>query len=231
MGFRLNRLLLAFINVFYLTISIALISIASIAYASPKVASVDLAVGLIVIGVCLLFLSGLGIIAAYSQNQAMLFFYSLLMLFIFVVQYALAIACLAAAHRNLVGLIRNSWDRIDTGSKIHIMNHYKCCSLDKDDWTKNRNSYLDFSENKIKADACFENNGSPVVLGKDSEVFNCGVKIEENIDELTSWCGDVALVFCFFEMFGVWLAMKFRNQRDPYLEVLNGGRRRNEVHP
>ena len=220
--YRTNKLLLAFINVFYLTIALALIIIASITYASPKVASIDIAVGLIVIGIALMALSCLGIFAAFSQNQAMLFFYSLLMLFTFVIQYALAIACLAAAHRNLVQIITVSWNKIDLNTKIHIMNRYKCCALDKNDWDKNSALYIenpDPNNKDIVADECLHRTKNTPAGSEEHPFFDCGMKIEETIDDLATWCGTVALVFCFFEMFGIWLAMRFRNAKDPFSDI------------
>ena len=58
----------------------------------------------------------------------------------------------------------------------------------------------------------------------DSHELNCGMKIEEKIDQVTTTVGNVALFFCFVQIFGVWLAMNFRNAKGPMGDALGIGR-------
>ena len=131
MGYNLQKVILAFVNVFYLIISVCLITIATYYYISPKVHATKIAVGLIFVGVSLFVLSILGIYGAIKHSQPALFFYSLFMIFVFIAQYALAIASLAAAHRNLVPVIKDMWQRLDDETKVIVMDYYQCCPLDK----------------------------------------------------------------------------------------------------
>lgn len=43
----------------------------------------------------------------------------------------------------------------------------------------------------------------------------CGEKLLKHSDEALKILGGVGLFFSFTEILGVWLAMRFRNQKDP----------------
>ena len=45
--------------------------------------------------------------------------------------------------------------------------------------------------------------------------INFKIKIERSIDKAVERSGGVSLFFSFTEMFGVWLAIRYRNQRNP----------------
>ena len=53
---------------------------------------------------------------------------------------------------------------------------------------------------------------------------SCGCIMEAKIDRVMENVGGMSLLFCFFEMFGVWLAIKFRRMKDPFFEALSNAR-------
>lgn len=230
MGYRLNKILLLFINVFYLAISISLISIAAYSWYTAKLASSHIILGIVFVGVALLLLSFLGICSALTHSQAMLFFYVAFMLLVFVIQYALAISSLALAHRDLAKLIRSTWNShyLDARPEMKhdllqdVMQTFQCCGLDKADYRKNIK--------KMYGANCESFASDPMNPSKIRQEFvhnegNCGYLIETKIDKIMQHCGSIALLFCFFEMFGIWLAMKFRNMKNPFLEALSSTHR------
>lgn len=215
MGYTLQKFLLTFVNIFYMIIGSCLMAIALNCYYSPKIHITKIAIGMIFVGFCLLSLSILGIYGAIKQHQAALFFYSLFMIIIFISQYALAIYALGLAHRNLVPIIKKTWASFDDETKIYVMNYYKCCPLDKHDYNMNIRNKESLYKDFAKAVYCQDYNPRA-----DGHELNCGIKIEEKIDSVTTTVGNVALGFCFVQIFGVWLAMNFRNAKGPGLEGL-----------
>jgi len=228
MGFRLNKILLLFINVFYLAISIAMISIAAYAWWTAKLASSHLALGIVFVGVALLLLSFLGILSALTHNQAMLFFYVAFMLLIYIVQYSLAISSLALAHRDMAKLIRKTWNSnflnerqdLKHGLLADVMTTFQCCGLDKRDYRENINDCKNISLDPLTQEPV-----QSLLTEFSHNRGQCGYLIETRIDGIMTHVGTVALVFCFFEMFGVWLAMRFRNMKNPFLEALTSTHR------
>ena len=224
LSFRLNRFLLAIVNLLYGILAISLFIISTYCYFKPKLLSLGLFLGLIVISLFLLVLSFLGILGAYSHSHVILFFYSLLMLFCFIIQYALSIACLAAAHRDLVRLITLAWNKLDVLMRIHVMEHYQCCALNKDDYVNHWKNYTMRGEktgHQAVASHCFPesdiaNQNQPFTINQPPQFFECGLIIEQQIDNYTTWVGNVSLIFSFIEIFGVWLSLNFRNHKDPF---------------
>ncbi|KAK4806734.1 hypothetical protein QYF61_007532 [Mycteria americana] len=55
------------------------------------------------------------------------------------------------------------------------------------------------------------------LLGKDphAKCLTCGEKMLQHLDEALKILGGVGLFFSFTEILGVWLAMRYRNQKDP----------------
>ena len=208
--------------VFYSSFMI-LIFIAQFALAIYAVGFEDrnlLPVSMILLGFCLLSLSILGIYGAIKQQQPALFLYSLFMMVIFISQYALAIYALGLAHRNLIPIIKKTWASFHDETKIYLMNYFKCCPLDIHDYIYDKESlYKDFS----KTVYCQDYDPDKAGPDQDAHELNCGRKIEEKINSRTTIVGNVALVFCFLQIFGVWLAMNFSNAKRPGLERSSNG--------
>ena len=224
MNYNLQKFLLILVNIFYLILSISLIILASYCYASPKIKALSISIGILLLALVLFLVSLLGIYGAKKHHQAALFFYSLFMILIFIIQYCLSIASLAAAHRNLVPLITRIWKALDNSTKIVIMNHYQCCALDKRDYAENirkfgRGNSIYSSDNALSPPQC-ENFLQKI---KENSYHSCGIKIEEKIDEMSLKIGNIALAFSFLQIFGVWLAAGFRNTKMPIFESM--GRR------
>uniref|UniRef100_A0A8C6ZPV1 Tetraspanin 31 n=1 Tax=Nothoprocta perdicaria TaxID=30464 RepID=A0A8C6ZPV1_NOTPE len=61
------------------------------------------------------------------------------------------------------------------------------------------------------------NSTCKTLLGKDprAKCLTCGEKMLQHSDEALKILGGVGLFFSFTEILGVWLAMRYRNQKDP----------------
>lgn len=221
MGYKCNKLLLLFVNAFYLAISIALISIAAYSWVTARLASAHAVLGILFVGIGLLLLSILGGVAAINHHPALLFFYTALMLLLMATQYMLSISALALAHRDLAKYITKTWNARWMSQRPQvlqdIMTTFKCCGLTKEDYRKNIKPVYGEHCSGFATD---QNGHLPVEYRHNTGM--CGYVIETKIDAIMYHCGSVALIFCFFEMFGIWLAMKYRNMKNPFAEALHG---------
>lgn len=112
------------------------------------------------------------------------------------------------------------------------MNKYECCGLNKQDFIQNAEAYTNGIQNTlvnnlaqpVKATSCQN-------LNKNSQpqFFECGLKFEKEIDRLTIYCGNITLIFCFLQMFGIWLAMKLKHNSDMAKHSLFSNSDRNYV--
>jgi tetraspanin-13/31 len=88
-------------------VAFILIFAATIGKISAYVTSETVIGGIVACGVFLLLVSILGLIGAVKHHQVLLFFYMVILFLLFIVQFSVAIACLAVTDKQQVELLRN----------------------------------------------------------------------------------------------------------------------------
>jgi len=229
-GFHCTRVSLTFLNIVYLAISFIIIGIAGYSRNVGIIDSTPLVGGVLTLGVFLILVSILGIIATLRHHQVMLFFYILILFLLFVIQFAVSISCLALSHLQQINVLKKTWQFAPDSVQIDAMTNFDCCGYDHMDyeiyWKENcvRNT-TDKRQKMEKCGWCAKNSDKITKIPneikktnkllKDQTYYYCEEKIERSIDKAVERSGGVSLFFSFTEMFGVWLAIRYRNQRNP----------------
>jgi len=214
-GFHCTRLSLTFLNILYLAFSITIIAVACWARNVGMIISPPIIGGILASGVFLLFISLLGIVATLRHHQVMLFFYVLILFILFIVQFAVSISCLALSHLQQIQVLKKAWNNAPMTVQEDVMRTLDCCGYDH---TEYMNKWVDDETNDKTHGWCVEQNikippsEDPAKL--DGYEF-CETKIETKTDMAVEKLGGYSLFFSFTEMFGVWLAIRYRNQRNP----------------
>ncbi|XP_058025571.1 tetraspanin-31 isoform X1 [Ahaetulla prasina] len=121
---------------------------------------------------------------------------------IFIFQFGISCACLALKTHKQESLLSGTWKLLNDNTRISLENNLNCCGL----FNNTESAEL------FKSDV--DNCSAPCTKSK-SGCFKCGVVLMEHADEALKILGGVGLFFSFTEILGVWLAMRYRNQKDP----------------
>ncbi|CAI2728182.1 unnamed protein product [Schistosoma spindalis] len=132
-SFRSSKYLLIALNLLYLVIAFILVGVAAYARLSIYVTSVHIVGGIIACGVFLFVLAVVGLLGAIKHNQAILFFYIILLFSLFLVQFSVACACLSLSSDYQQILVETAWKQSSNNSKLTVMTAFKCCGLHKVD--------------------------------------------------------------------------------------------------
>ncbi|XP_077185079.1 tetraspanin-31 isoform X2 [Paroedura picta] len=97
-------------------------------------------------------------------------------------------------------LLSSAWGMLDNETRSTWEKSLNCCGF------FNRTTPKDKGGVEHCSAACREST---------SPCITCGVKMMEHADEALKILGGVGLFFSFTEVLGVWLAMRYRNQKDP----------------
>ncbi|CAK8683147.1 unnamed protein product [Clavelina lepadiformis] len=223
-GYTCSKNLLAFLNVLFLLVSFLLIGVAAYAKASAKITSIELAGGIIASGLFLFAIAVLGLIAGSKHHQVLLFFYVVILFLLFIVQFSVSIACLAfseAQVRNNVGAIWTD-NKVSNATKTDAENYFHCCAWKEEEWQQigNKNSTIlqnCIEDNICKAPATTPGGATTPEGGSmcNTQCCTCSTVIPEKVSTILEATGGIGLFFSFTEMLGVWLAVRFRNQKDP----------------
>ncbi|NXA56312.1 TSN31 protein, partial [Nothocercus julius] len=169
-------------------VGLLLIGVAAWGKGFGIVSSIHIIGGVIAVGFFLLLIAIVGLIGAIHHHQVMLFFYMIILGLVFIFQFGVSCSCLAINRSRQVSpppLHGAGWGTPEA--------------------TKPPPCHL-----------------QPVwhcktLLGKDprAKCLTCGEKMLQHSDEALKILGGVGLFFSFTEILGVWLAMRYRNQKDP----------------
>ncbi|XP_015676052.1 tetraspanin-31 isoform X1 [Protobothrops mucrosquamatus] len=99
-------------------------------------------------------------------------------------------------------LLSGTWKLLNDNTRISLENSLNCCGL----FNNTESAEL------FKSDV--DNCSAPCTKSKIG-CLKCGVVLMEHADEAFKILGGVGLFFSFTEILGVWLAMRYRNQKDP----------------
>lgn len=228
-GFTCTRTVLAALNVFYIVISIILISLAAYAKAVAIIATVSVMGGVIACGVFLLLIAIIGLVGAVKHHQVLLFFYMIILFLLFVVQFAVACACLALTDGQQEALYRSGWANANKELKLKTQGFFQCCGSVKgmqDNVTEEcglghpscaqMQKCVDMVTTNKTALCCTDSgsyNGTLEVVA--CPYKDCWSEIEPELHEAVKVVGGLGLFFSFTEIIGIWMALRYRNLKDP----------------
>ncbi|XP_046357462.1 tetraspanin-13-like isoform X1 [Haliotis rufescens] len=223
-GFTCSKNALAALNVLYILISFILIGVAAYGRVVAIVTSLTLVGSLITCGVVLFFISLIGLIGAVKHHQVMLFFYMIILFVLFLIQFALACACLAVNTEQKENIAKQGWMMASASTREDVQRNFNCCGY-KSPPEKDLNVSDPLGFPFCKTSACCsgpEQSDAFCCTGKSSNSSShdcpcdsCFVKLQNEIYSAFTMTGGVGLFFSFTEIIGVWLAMRYRNQKDP----------------
>ncbi|XP_029362329.1 tetraspanin-31 isoform X2 [Echeneis naucrates] len=98
-------------------------------------------------------------------------------------------------------LLNSAWNILLNDTKIDLESQLNCCGL------------LNVTTKRTEFEQDVQN--CPAICKKESVCFSCGDKMLNHATEALKILGGVGLFFSFTEILGVWLAVRYRNQKDP----------------
>lgn len=204
-----SRNSLAALNAVYIFIGLVLIGVA--AYSKVEVMknlSLPVLGGIIACGVFILLIALIGLAGAIRHSQVMLFFYMIIMSLLFIVLLSLSIGALAITRQQQKVILHTAWAAVDTKDRGDLQTKGKCCGFMNQNITKNSHpscSQLPCCAN-TKTDPCM---ACPT----------CYSKFKITLEHALSVAGGIGLFFAFTLLLGIYLAVKYRNQRDPAMNL------------
>ncbi|CAG2103521.1 unnamed protein product [Medioppia subpectinata] len=202
-GFTCTKNALTALNILYILVSFILVGVAAYGMAASKVTSIAIIGGIIACGVFLFLLSLVGLVGARKHHQVLLFFYMVILFILFVVQFSIACACLAFGSEQQSQLAHKGWNTASKKTQQSAQTFYNCCGYEKEE-TRTLN-ITDCPNVKC----CTDLND----CSNDCEM--CAPKIKKAIANALEISGFVGLFFSFTEFIGVWLTVRYRNQKNP----------------
>lgn len=165
------------------------------------VSSIHIIGGVIAVGVFLLLIAIVGLVGAIHHHQVMLFFYMVILFMVFLVQFGVSCSCLAMNRGQQEKLLSSTWGLLKNTTKGDLETQLNCCGL----------------FNTTLSQAQFQQDLTSCTAPCKARVscYTCGDKMLEHATMALNILGGVGLFFSFTEILGVWLAVRYRNQKDP----------------
>ncbi|XP_068604855.1 tetraspanin-31 [Brachionichthys hirsutus] len=199
-GFTCSKNALCSLNVVYMLVGLLLIGVAAWGKGFGLLSSIHIIGGVIAVGVFLLLIAIVGLVGAMSHHQVMLFFYMVILFVVFLFQFGVSCSCLAMKRPQQETLLKTAWGMLTNETKIDLEVQLDCCGL----------------LNGTDSPALFKQDvESCTALCKKTSCFTCGDMMLTHASEALRILGGVGLFFSFTEILGVWLAGRYRNQKDP----------------
>ncbi|XP_023613739.1 LOW QUALITY PROTEIN: tetraspanin-31 [Myotis lucifugus] len=190
-GFACSKNALCALNVVYMLVGLLLIGVAAWGKGLGLVSSIHIIGGVIAVGVFLLLIAVAGL-------------YMIILGLVFVFQFGISWSCLAINRSKQTDVINASWwvmsnQTRDELTRDELERSFDCCGL--------------FNLTTLyQQDYAF---CTAVCKSRRPTCQMCGEKFLKHSDKALKILGGVGLFFSFTEILGVWLAMRFRNQKDP----------------
>ncbi|XP_058265088.1 tetraspanin-31 isoform X2 [Hemibagrus wyckioides] len=131
----------------------------------------------------------------------MLFFYMVILFVVFLFQFGVSCSCLAMNQDQQEKLLSSTWSLMGNSTKMELENNLDCCGL----FNNTANQLMFDTDNSMCKASCLRMHNCKT----------CGNKMLQHASEALRILGGVGLFFSFTEILGVWLAMRYRNQKDP----------------
>ncbi|XP_018344279.1 PREDICTED: tetraspanin-13 isoform X2 [Trachymyrmex septentrionalis] len=201
-GFTCSKNALTALNILYIVVAFILIGVAVYGRASALVTNLPIIGGILACGVILFLISILGLIGAVKHHQVLLFFYMLILFLLFLIQFSIACACLAVNTKQQEQLAEQGWRRVGPDLRAKVQTTFNCCGFNS---TTDESGGSCDEVNKICCQSMDPCTPCPP----------CMHKLQSTIDYAFKLCGSIGLFFSFTEFVGVWLTVRYRNQKDP----------------
>ncbi|KAM6308109.1 tetraspanin-31 [Podargus strigoides] len=195
-GFACSRNALCALNVVYVLVGLLLVGVAAWGRGVGVVSSPPLIGGAIALGVVLLLLALLGLLGAARHHQVLLFFYMIILGLVCLVQLGVSCSCLAIDRSRQERLFTSAWPLLSNATRWELERHLDCCG-------------------PPEPHACPARCRTLLGGAPPPHCPSCTEQLLQHSDEALKILGGVGLFFSFTEMLGVWLAMRYRNQKDP----------------
>jgi len=186
------------LNIIYIFVAFLLIGVAAAAKNADYIRSVSTVGGIVACGVFLLFIAIVGLYGTVKHHQILLFVYMVVLFSIFVIQFSVACACLAASTEDELNLTERAWNKTPSEERQNVEEKLDCCGF---------NNIIETINATIACQA--ECVSEPVSCEP------CKAVMAEKIDYAFNSAGGVGLFFAFTEIIGAVLAYRFRNLQDP----------------
>ncbi|XP_053502757.1 tetraspanin-13a [Ictalurus furcatus] len=193
-GFVCSKYTLLALNILYMLVSLLLIAGAAWGKWVDLFSSFRVVAAIIAVGVFLFFVAMLGLCGAMKHHQVLLFFYMVILLMVFIVQFSISCASLAINKDQQKLLMEIGWNKSEA-VQMELEKSLDCCG---------------FSE-VIYNGTCEAN----CILAQNCEP--CSGKIQVYADDVLHFVGGTSLFFSFTEILGVWLTYRYRNLKEPRL--------------
>ncbi|XP_004700558.1 tetraspanin-31 [Echinops telfairi] len=187
------------LNVVYMLVGLLLIGVAAWGKGLGLVSSIHIIGGVIAVGVFLLLIAVAGLVGAVNHHQVLLFFYMIILGLVFIFQFGISCSCLAINRSKQTDFISASWWVMSNTTRNELERSLDCCGL-----------FNLTDQNQQDHTPCYA-----ICKNRNPPCQVCGEKILNHSDEALKILGGVGLFFSFTEILGIWLAMRFRNQKDP----------------
>ncbi|XP_041986922.1 tetraspanin-13 isoform X2 [Aricia agestis] len=207
-GFTCSKNALITLNVLYVVVASILISVAVYAQASSVVTNLPIVGGILACGIFLILISLLGLAGAVKHHQVMLFFYMVILFLLFLVQFSVACACLAVNSSQQEMIAQQGWNKVNLDMREQVQEKFGCCSFRGRDTA---NVTVDYPACDVVDRMCCDEGDVTVAC----QCPPCLYKLKQTIDYAFKLCGGIGLFFSFTEFLGVWLTVRYRNQKDP----------------
>jgi len=152
-------------------------------------------------GVFLLFIAIVGLYGAIKQHQIALFFYMVVLFSIFVIQFSVACASLAASTEDELEIMEKIWNKTSTEAQGDFETNLDCCG-----WATFPVTTNETVTHCPAACATAGINGTQNFVN----CHTCKETVEDKIDYAFNSSGGVGLFFAFTELVAILYAHKYR---------------------
>jgi len=146
----------------------------------------------------------------------------IILFLLFLVQFAVACACLAVNKAQQEKLATAGWKKADNKLRHQVQIYFNCCgfidaTLGKEDVSGLGHPACDELKCCENSEAgCCKRGGTNSTSTVSCPCHTaCWSIINEYMDQALKISGGIGLFFSFTEIIGVWLAFRFRNLKDP----------------
>jgi len=195
-SFTCSKNSLIALNSFYIVVACILVGVGAYAKAASVVSSLTISGGIIAAGVFLFIVAVLGLIGASRHHQVSLFFYMIILFLVFLIQFFFAVACLAMTDKQIQSTVETGWDSASDATLCVAQQRFDCCGL---------------ISGHMRAPNCSAELTCPVPSSRRP----CWPNMKHTVEDALQAAGGVGLFFSFTEIVGIWLAMRYRNLKDP----------------
>ncbi|XP_058974831.1 tetraspanin-13-like isoform X2 [Musca domestica] len=203
-GFTCSKNALIALNILYVMVGFLLIGVGVYARAASIVTNLPIVGGILACGIILILISILGLAGAVKHHQVMLFFYMIILFLLFLIQFSIASSCLAVNSEQQQEFAEEGWNRVPASMHKQVQDTFLCCGFNSTNTTADESCEL------VNKQCCLGNS-----YDTNCQCPPCLPKLEDKINYAFKLCGGLGIFFSFTEFIGVWLTVRYRNQKDP----------------